>query len=252
MCDWLLIDHGNSRIKWALSDGRKYTVLPTVAASLEGLANMQQTLSVLPNQPAQSLITSVGSPTLHAELKQMLSPNIQCQHPIKQKAFLGLTLGYPDISQLGLDRWLAMLGARAKHPHTALVVVSVGTAMTVDAIDPSGQHLGGMIAPSPWLAWHGIHQRIPTLPEAPKRFASTTRQLGDDTQSCLQAGAVAACVGVIEQAVLLCADAAKQTPCVVISGGGYEVLKDWLKTPHVFETNLLFDGMQSYLRAAFP
>lgn len=251
MSDWLLIDHGNSRIKWALSDGMQYSVLPTVAANQQGLATISETLRTLSHRPKQCLITSVGKPALNAALQSMLSPETECHHPIKQAVSLGLTLGYPDISQLGVDRWLAMLGARTNHSQTSLVVVSVGTAMTIDAIDCNGQHLGGMIAPSPWLAWHGIHHRIPTLPPAPKRFATTPKRFGDDTQSCLQAGAVAACVGGIQQAIVLCTEASKQPPTVVVSGGGYEVLKDWLTTPHVFESNLLFDGMQSYLRSVF-
>lgn len=253
MSDWLLIDHGNSRIKWAVVQKHAIQSLPTVPANNDGLNTIRDMLiSQSCLDASHALITSVGDQTLLTSLCTIFKERMTVHQPQKQNQFLDLTLGYPDINQLGMDRWLNMLGAQALNSNKPLVVVSVGTAMTIDVVDEQGQHLGGMIAPSPWLAWHGMNQRIPSLPEPPKRFLTMPKQLGNDTQSCIQTGVMAASVGAMDQAVSLCAQASQKHPVVVITGGGYAVLKEWLSLAHCFEPQLLFWGMKQYIQQMFP
>lgn len=94
-----------------------------------------------------------------------------------------LTVAYDEPEKLGTDRYLAMLGARAltKEP---LCVVGCGTAITLDAIDGDGLHLGGLILPGMRLAENALLQNTQKL--TPMRW--TPNPLGTDTASCIGAG----------------------------------------------------------------
>ena len=63
-----------------------------------------------------------------------------------KEAAAGVTNAYPDVSQLGIDRWLALIAAWNKY-HAPVCVAGCGTAVTLDVVDGDGYHLGGLIFP---------------------------------------------------------------------------------------------------------
>ncbi len=64
-----------------------------------------------------------------------------------EKKNFGICSGYESPKQLGVDRWLAIIGAAKKYPNKNLLIVDAGTATTVDFLDNTGQHHGGWILP---------------------------------------------------------------------------------------------------------
>lgn len=144
----LLIDIGNTRIKLAVYDDSNYEYLGAFAADkLASNESACKFLNKLDFTPSNIYISSVASPEVELEVRTAIA-NKWGLLPIfmsTQAECCDLVNGYSKPSQLGVDRWLAMVGARSltKAP---FVVIDAGTAITVDSVD-QGKHQGGFIVP---------------------------------------------------------------------------------------------------------
>lgn len=145
----LLLDIGNTRIKWARlqgstlgrMDGRVHVDeqrAQALAAAFEGPA------------PERVLVCNVAGPLVGKALCDYTQErfNLRPEFLVSSAERCGVKNGYTDPARLGADRWAAVIGGfhRAGGP---LCVIDAGTAITVDAVDAQGQHLGGLIAPGP-------------------------------------------------------------------------------------------------------
>lgn len=148
----LLVDIGNSRVKWA-SLGREGLV-PGGAFAHAGqalpelLAREWRTLAGV----TAVWVASVVGAALEAELGQFVRERFgRVAHFVRSPAAaLGVRNAYAQPQQLGVDRFLALAAAHARSP-ALQVLASVGTALTIDALTADGMHLGGLILPSPML-----------------------------------------------------------------------------------------------------
>ena len=113
-----------------------------------------------------------------------------------QRGLAGLAVAYAEPSRLGVDRWLTMLALWCEL-RGAFVVASAGTALTFDAVDGRGQHLGGVIAPGLLTAQRAVLGATRFDAAAPAQ--SYTAGLGSDTDACVRQGALHACIGLIER-----------------------------------------------------
>lgn len=111
----------------------------------------------------------------------------------------GVQCAYKNYQTLGIDRWLAVLGAVAQYPGKNVIVVDAGTATTVDFVTKDKQHLGGWIVPGLELMTSSIAQR------ADKVFDSDDTHyqydVGTTTPQALKFGCLAAQLGVVRQAI---------------------------------------------------
>ncbi|MDH5731313.1 MAG: type III pantothenate kinase, partial [Gammaproteobacteria bacterium] len=151
---YLLVDCGNSRSKWALLDS---TGLGAVSY-VDNSAAPDQIIEKLPS--AESLDKVYLAAVSSSQIPNQISSHFN-RLPISllrvKNPYLGLGLAYKSIDQLGVDRWLAMLWAWLNYQQSCLVV-NIGTAMTIDAINDAGEHLGGVITPGPRLQFQSLHQ----------------------------------------------------------------------------------------------
>ncbi len=142
----LFLDVGNTRVKMALANKRGYELLPAVALT-EFLTEDGFGASLSGKKVDAVYITSVTS---HENL-EILKLRIQKAYQLfpvilsAQPEACGLVSGYDSFYQLGDDRWMAMQGAVALYQEP-VIVISAGTAMTLDAVK-DGKHLGGFIVP---------------------------------------------------------------------------------------------------------
>jgi len=97
----------------------------------------------------------------------------------------GVTCGYDHPTQLGVDRWVAVIAARARH-QGAVCVVDFGTAVTVDAVSRQGRHLGGVIFPGIRLMRQSLAGRTGNLPEVDSPAGDEL--LGRSTRQCILSG----------------------------------------------------------------
>ena len=219
----LLIDIGNSRLKWALWDGA--TLSPAVAIDHQGDPAM-----VIGRLPNRKLSAVWVAHVMGAGHEDAINNAVRARfafdaHFARSCAeYLGLKCAYADATRLGVDRWLMLLAAW-REVHDACCVVSAGTALTFDAIDAEGQHQGGFIAP-------GLSAMLKaTLGST--RFATFELGsdyqdgLGRDTETCVRQGAFLAALGAIERGLL-----AAGTPDVRLACGGDAAVL----LPHLGET----------------
>lgn len=205
----LLIDVGNSRVKWVLTEPGSDDAIPEdCAAAHEG--DVERIVEALPSgRPARVAVSQVLGP----EVGVALCAALQARYGVTpvmarvRSECAGLQIAYADPARLGVDRWLAMLAARRHAPAEAVVIAMAGTALTLDVVGRDGQHLGGLIAPGLQTA------RQATL--GATRFehqagGAELAGLGTTTEACVTAGARLACLGALDRGAALAPEGARK------------------------------------------
>jgi type III pantothenate kinase len=228
----LLIDAGNTRIKWARLRAAKRGPVRALAWSARNINHLAKQVLGDGDQWQQVLVASVAGVAVNAALRRAASaagaPAPTFMHSTSQLA--GVTNAYRVPAHLGVDRWLAMIGARAQWPRQALCIVSIGTAITVDVLDSRGRHRGGWIIPGPRLMVDALLARTALIRQranAPSargaRGAAARAAAGlwaRDTRSAIEMGALQASDAVVSHAHREAARLLKQPVLLVLSGGG--------------------------------
>ena len=148
----LLVDAGNTRIKWGMHVGARWLKQAWVATSRA--AELAEALAGLPT-PQAVVVSNVAGDALQRQLAAML-PSVPAPRWIRsERAQCGVSNSYVDPAQLGCDRWAALIGARQLGGGPA-VVVNAGTALTVDALTDDGVFVGGIIIPGAELMRAGL------------------------------------------------------------------------------------------------
>ena len=144
----LLVDIGNTAVKWAylgddgLSDSRR-----AYHGSHDGCVTMPEAIISGP-VPGRVLVSNVAGPAVSAAYTEAMKTawGVAPRFIRPQPSGFGIQCGYEEPWRLGADRWAALVGARRRFPGNCCIV-SAGTALTADAMEASGRHLGGVIAP---------------------------------------------------------------------------------------------------------
>jgi type III pantothenate kinase len=205
-----LVDLGHSRVKWAALDAGGAPGIARSAATdefLDGLTAEQVRTVVLAAVPSDAAVT----PLIEAiDAAAVGLARIGLGEPRLPVA--------PAYDSLGVDRWLAFNAAWARQPGP-LCVVDVGTATTVDVVDARGRHCGGWILPGAEAARAGLLARAPGL-ERPREPSGPARSPACNTAQALERGLVLQQAGAIRLAIESAAHALKESPRVVLTGGG--------------------------------
>ncbi len=217
----LLVDAGNTRIKWALAapgavpgHWRAYGSLAYADAETDAdaLAAHWSGLS-----PTGALVSNVAGDATAARLARHLEglglPASAVQWFRSLPECAGVRNGYAQPAQLGSDRFASLIGARHRFPRERLLVVTCGTATTIDALEADGRFIGGMIAPGLGTMARSLALNTAQLPAVVA--ATRERVFADTTQQAIISGCLSAQVGAIAQAM------AQRDPVArcVISGG---------------------------------
>lgn len=217
----LLIDIGNTRIKWAIE--RNGRIGRMQALPLPALARFAQALGKLRAVTAVRAVCVAGPATeraLHKALAAAGHPAAQMFTSTREAG--GVTNGYLDPWRLGADRWAAAIGAWHAAGKRAACAVGVGTALTIDVVDASGQHRGGLIAPGPFLMQrsllgqtHGIAVRAAGARRGRKALAG----FADNTRDAIDLGSLRACAALVDRCVTDLRRSLGKTPRVYLTGG---------------------------------
>ncbi|MBP2698696.1 type III pantothenate kinase [Photobacterium lucens] len=157
----------------------------------------------------------------------------------------GVTNAYKEYQYLGIDRWLTLVAIH-KHFNQPTVIVDIGTALTFDVMSETGQHLGGWIVPGYQLMMKSV------LDNTTKVFSdhdhSESLALADNTADGLKNGCRAALVGLIEFGLKQAEKELRQSPEVILCGGGVRHLpKDWCAAFH-HRSELVLEGLALYAK----
>ncbi|MCF7696726.1 MULTISPECIES: type III pantothenate kinase [Mycetohabitans] len=257
----LVIDAGNSRTKWALvhADGglRQLGAFshenPLDDAQGDVVARTAELQwDDLPT-PADIWISNVAGQHVAARLSAMLDarwPGIARTTIVSRHSQCGVTNGYGEPAQLGTDRWAGMIGAHAAYPREHLLIVTLGTATTIEALRADGIFVGGLIAPGWSLMMRSLGEhtaQLPTLTPASARSALAGKPgltFGTDTPASLCAGCALAQTGLIEHAYLTWRAELGGAPVrMVLGGGGADALAPALTVPHTRHDHLILSGL---------
>lgn len=213
MSRWLF-DLGNSRLKCAPleDDGRPGE---SIAIAHDGERLDPAALAALPARIGSSFVASVAPAAVREALFDVLRARSgRIEVAATQRRFGALEIAYAQPAQLGVDRFLALLAARARSLDPTLVV-GVGTALTIDWLAADGRHRGGRIAPSPSLMRATLHARAAQLPPGGGSYA----EFGAATDDALASGCIGAALALVERS-MHAASAGGPAPRLLVHGGG--------------------------------
>ena len=227
----LCIDCGNTRLKWGLRSGSGWAfkgTLPTADAAtlrscLPAAAPIERAIGCI---VASSEVCAAIQAALPYTLTWIKARDTQC----------GVTSRYDTPAQLGADRWAALIGARGFHG-SACVVVSAGTATTIDLLDAAGVFQGGLIMPGLDLMCTALASNTAQLPHAAGRY----RPLPRSTQDAITSGAICATLGAIER--MFSSIAQEPGALCILSGGSAASLSNEIALPHLRIDNLALEGL---------
>lgn len=237
----LLIDLGNTRVKWVYGhDG----VLDEESAGRGDVDTLERALGTeMATAPATVLISSVASPEKTGRVLQWCARRWGVEvRELKSRAEQGgVRNAYSDPARLGVDRWLAIVGAAAHHGRP-VVIWDLGTATTLDAVDAVGRHLGGWILPGPETML-GALARNTQLPVPPDLAGAGRLEPGQATAECIQRGVVAAQAGALNQFLKHVSETIGTKPKLVVAGGAAGPVLSAVDIEHVEDPWLVFRGM---------
>ena len=247
----LLIDVGNSAVKWArlAADG---------SVSVGGRALHRGGLDVTAAlsgawedgpQPRRAVGCSVASAEVVAAVERAARAVglAGIEWMPSQASFRGevtLVSGYLDPMQLGADRWHALLGACARLPGTSLVVVNAGTATTVDCVragEGGSRFVGGCIAPGVRLMLESLERNTAGLPLA----TGAPADFPDTTDKAIVTGVLDAQAGLVERVWRRFSAGLDRAPRLLLAGGHAELLAARVtgELAPLIEHNLVLRGL---------
>lgn len=240
----LLVDIGNSRVKWArLGDG----VLDEQQAApyRDWEAGDWQRKLFAAGSVARVLVASTagGQPleALREAARRAGGPWPERVTATAEAA--GVRNGYRDPAQLGVDRWLAVVAAHGLASRGACVV-DVGTALTIDAVDADGQHLGGAIVPGPALMRSSLHAGTSDLAGLWARPGGEgTELLADNTRDAIERGCGHALGALIERGLARLAGRGVRDCTLLLTGGAAPEIAPYLASPARIVPDLVLQGL---------
>ena len=243
----LLIDAGNTRLKWARLRGKRLGRTHAEDWNKRSMARVAQ--SAMCGKYERVVVCSVAGTALERALRRAArTAGHPAPHFIRStRRAAGVRNGYVQTWRLGADRWVAMLGAHALHPGRALCVVDIGTALTLDLLDKQGHHRGGLLTPGPTLMVDsllnytaGIRRRAGSRPRSPGRAAAL---FGRSTRAGLLSGSAMACAALVERALREARSELGARPKLLLAGGGAAQVAPLLLIAHTRADDLVLHGL---------
>ena len=238
-----LVDIGNTRIKWALYDGKRLGQHGNAVHRDVRDAALQTFARTLPREVTRLVVANVAGDAMAEGLRAVIGSRAVIELVATSAERFGVRCAYAEPQRLGVDRWLAVLAAHRRAAGAACVI-GAGTAVTFDAV-ADGEHLGGLILPGARLFAAALDSNTsnigatPAPGGAPKGLAL----LGRDTATAVGHGAMLAISAALDRAVRAVATAVGTAPRVYLMGGDAVELAPWLETKVEPRADLVLEGL---------
>jgi type III pantothenate kinase len=266
----LLVDIGNTRIKWAVwRDGRLSRMQAAFHAGWSrddyernlfgGVARGSR--SAKPSSATEVIVASVAGSQVNRRVAAAARHALRAraQFITTSRHAAGVTTRYRETWRLGVDRFAGVIGARSLLGAAGALVVNAGTAVTIDLLDAQGLHRGGAILPGPRLmvsslleGTEGIGRRA--RENAAKRRARAARGavlFARSTRDAIEAGARYAVASAVDRAVLDARRVLGKSPRVLLTGGGMDALAPLIRARHIRVPDLVLRGIAAHAGLAF-
>lgn len=244
----LVVDIGNSRIKWAGVSGRDLVDPGEAAHERVPGAALESLAEATPGRPDRVVAVNVAGEGFVAAFTEMVKRrwDLDPEFVNTERLGHGVRCAYEDPTRMGSDRWVALI-AGFRLASGAACVIDAGTAVTLDAVDSHGRHLGGLILAGPRVIATALDRLTSGIGETrgrsgPVRGAAV---LGSSTDEAVAKGAMLGLAGALDRAVSAVAGELDRQPAVYLTGGGATRLSSWLATPCEYRPHLVLEGLGS-------
>jgi len=243
---FLAVDVGNTRLKWALyaAPVPGAVMVAHGAVFLEAIDQLAESQWRDLPAPASMLGSIVAGEGIRRRTEEQLEVwDVEPRWVVSGASACGVSNGYDHPTRLGVDRWVALIGARhrilARGAPRPILVVMVGTAVTVDALDTEGNFLGGLILPGFGLMLRALEMGTAGL-KAPTGEAV---EFPTNTSDALMSGGADAIAGAVERMHRKLLKRCGQEPALIMSGGAAVKLQSISDLPFETVETLIFDGL---------
>ncbi len=241
------MDLGNTRLKWGYKSEKgdwangAFSLNPQVAFESE----LNHLLML--NKPSMVLISSVVSRDVNAVIKGCVQDKFGVElHFIKaEREFLGVTAAYQNLDNLGVDRWLALLVAHNSSLGSK-IILSAGTALTVDYLCGIGKHLGGLILPGFASMQEALFKKAGNIDQNALTLPQNWRP-GCDTLDCIENGFSALFSSLFKEVINPKNELVEKldTAKIIITGGNADLIQHFV--PQAFlHKYIVLEGMWLY------
>jgi type III pantothenate kinase len=239
----LLIDIGNSRVKSAIVDGAQFTLLPPVENSVLQTAELWTNIQSVEAIWIASVASDATTEIIGASVRERF--NMDPRFARSSARACGVQNAYEYPERLGIDRFLSLIAVHSLVGRDA-VVASCGTALTLDAIDSSGRHLGGLIAASPRLMQNALRKGTARLQEVAD---ADIVEIATNTDAAISSGTWLAAASLVERFLKQTSIRLNRTPQLWLTGGGAERLGALIAVSHRVEPDLVLRGLAVFAKA---
>ena len=242
----LLFDVGNTFIKWGLLDELKLVDLGCIRNEDFLAKECDALIELIPPDAGRVIACCVASNNIDAKLTTLIANNYDCliEYVQSESMAYGIRSGYQDASQLGVDRWVAMIAAKTQFSGD-ITVIDLGTAITIDTIDEYGDHIGGQILPGLQLMLSSLDKKTDRITLRSISNDLTNMKINfwaDNTNDAIIFGACNAICGAIERAII-CLQENGHSPTVILTGGDALVFKNLMNEGYRHRPNLVLEGL---------
>ena len=242
----VVIDIGNTRIKWArVVNGRLAGVGSALhRGSLD--AAFAALSAALPSGTTRAIVANVAGEPVAQRLTELLRERFRIAPELVATTTerFGVRCAYTDPTRLGVDRWVGVLAAH-RLTRGAACVVNAGTAVTFDAVDAQGLHLGGLILAGPRLLADALDRNTSNVGAtlAAGEPPVGLDLLGKSTDAAVAHGAMLALAGAVDRAIETVEAALVTRSTVFLTGGDAGALRGWLETEVELRADLVLEGL---------
>jgi type III pantothenate kinase len=255
---FLLIDAGNSRIKWALAEGPGVFLQQGAFAHADAPRGELMDFGAPPDwallpRPDSAWISNVAGDAVLARIDALIEhhwPTLPRTTIRACERQCGVTNSYREPGRLGSDRWASLIGAHAAFPGEDVLIATFGTATTLEALKADGTFAGGLIAPGWTLMMRSLGEHTAQLPIL---AADSARELTEgacerqwfvtETSQAISAGSLLAQTGLVERAWHELSRAWHASVRLVIGGGAADEVARALTVPFTRHDGLVLSGL---------
>jgi type III pantothenate kinase len=239
----ILVDIGNTRIKWCTDNNGVLSTGKAIEYKSQPFIEQLESEWAALGEVELMVISSVGANEIVAKLSQLakkISPKMELLFAKTSASGFSVINSYKQPERLGVERWLGLIALRHFYPGNACIV-DCGTAITMDWLDDTGRHLGGVISPGLQLMKQSLFKETSALSKVNQHFPVT---LAQSTEPAIYAGTLLAATGLIEKSLNkfhLC-------ETLVLTGGDALQIAEQLALKAIIEPDFILKGLSLYCR----
>ena len=245
---FLLVDIGNTRIKWALLQGGRLGRQRALAYEGWTAADFGRRVFATTAAVRRVIVSSVAGPRIETDLRSAVRSRLHCPIEFVRSARrrAGVVTRYREPWRLGVDRFVSAIAAHQLARERAACIISAGTAVTVDIVDRRGVHLGGLILPGPQLMVRSLLEQTNGIQRRARGGAGRLELFARSTRAAIEQGAMYAVAAAADRAIEEARQRLRSAPLVLLSGGAAPDLRRYLRSVHRNVPDLVLRGVALY------